>query len=156
MAASLLDASNFPSVIDRAQQGFLNFLVLGRALTHPAGFAAHPAFQDSAGQPLVRAGDLYYDGNSQGAIMGGALTALAPDFRRAVLGVPGMAYSTLLNRSVDWEGEYGAIFEAAYPDPIGQQIGYVLFQMLWDRGRVGRATPSTCPPIPCPAHRPMR
>ena len=32
---------------------------------------------------------LFYDGNSQGGIMGGALTALAPDFNRAVLGVPG-------------------------------------------------------------------
>ena len=36
--------------------------------------------------------------------MGGALTALAPDFSRAKLGVAGMNYSTLLNRSVDWEG----------------------------------------------------
>ena len=35
--------------------------------------------------------------------MGGALTALAPDFNRAVLGVPGMNYSTLLRRSVDFD-----------------------------------------------------
>ena len=46
---------------------------------------------------------LFYDGNSQGGIMGGALTAVAPDFNRAVLGVPGMNYSTLLQRSVDFE-----------------------------------------------------
>jgi hypothetical protein len=35
--------------------------------------------------------------------MGGALTAFAPDFNRAVLGVPGMNYSTLLRRSVDFD-----------------------------------------------------
>ena len=35
--------------------------------------------------------------------MGGSLTALAPDFNRAVLGVPGMNYSTLLRRSVDFD-----------------------------------------------------
>ena len=35
--------------------------------------------------------------------MGGALTAVAPDFDRAVLGVPGMNYSTLLQRSVDFD-----------------------------------------------------
>jgi len=154
VAVSLADLSNFPSVIDRSQQGFLNFLVLGRALTHPEGFAGHPAFQDATGQPLVRAGELFYDGNSQGAIMGGALTALAPDFRRAVLGVPGMGYSTLLNRSTDWEGEYGTIFEATYPDPIDQQVGYVLVQMLWDRAEsAGYAQHMSSDPLPnTPTH----
>ena len=107
----------------------------------PTGFDVAPAFRGPDGEPLVRAGDLAYDGNSQGGIMGGALTALAPDFRRAVLGVPGMAYSTLLNRSVDWEGEYAVVYEAAYPDPIDRQLGYALMQMLWDRGRVGRLRP---------------
>ena len=34
--------------------------------------------------------------------MGGALTALAPDFTRAVLNVPAMNYSVLLPRSIDY------------------------------------------------------
>ncbi|MBA2280448.1 MAG: hypothetical protein H0W25_04310 [Acidimicrobiia bacterium] len=133
VAAILLDASAFPSLADRAQQGFLNFLFLGRALAHPGGFAADPAFQSPAGSPLIDPATLGYDGNSQGAIMGGALTALAPDLTRAVLGVPGMNYSTLLNRSVDWEGAYGAVFYAAYPGAIDQQLTFALLQMLWDR-----------------------
>ena len=57
---------------------------------------------------------LFYDGNSQGGIFGGALTALAPDFERAVLGVPGMNYSTLLRRSVDFD-TYSLILAPAYP-----------------------------------------
>ena len=45
--------------------------------------------------------------------MGGALTAVAPDFNRAALGVPGMNYSTLLQRSVDFD-TYAA---AHLPEP---------------------------------------
>ena len=134
VASILADVSNFPSLPDRAQQGFLNFLFLGRAAAHPSGFAADPAFQDAAGAALLTTGELYYDGNSQGGIMGGALTALSPDFRRAVLGVPGMNYSTLLNRSVDWEGAYAEVMYAAYPDKLEQQLVFALIQMLWDRG----------------------
>ena len=62
----LADMSNFPSLPDRAQQGFVNFLYLGRALAHPDGFAALPAFQDADGNPLIRTGSVTYDGNSQG------------------------------------------------------------------------------------------
>jgi hypothetical protein len=45
VALILHDISFFPSLADRAQQGFLNFLYVGRALIHPDGLAAHPAFQ---------------------------------------------------------------------------------------------------------------
>ena len=157
VAAILLDMSNFPSLPDRAQQGFLNFLFLGRALAHPDGLAATPAFQDDAGNPLIRTGPgaLSYAGNSQGGIMGGSLTALAPDFTRAMLGVPGMNYSTLLNRSVDWEGAYGEIAYAAYPSKLEQQLVFALIQMLWDRGEAnGYAHHMTSDPLAgTPAHQ---
>ena len=39
------DLSNFSSLADRAQQGFLNFMYLGRLMIHPTGFSADPAFQ---------------------------------------------------------------------------------------------------------------
>jgi hypothetical protein len=151
----LLDMSNFPSLPDRAQQGFVNFLYLGRALAHPDGLAALPAFQDADGAPLLRTGSIVYAGNSQGGIMGGSLTALAPDFTTAMLGVPGMNYSTLLNRSVDWEGAYAEIAYAAYPDKIDQQLLFALIQMLWDRGEAnGYAHAMTDDPLPnTPAHQ---
>ncbi len=47
--------------------------------------------------------EAYWDGNSQGAILGGAVTAVAQDWTKAVLGVGGMGYSTLLQRSVDFD-----------------------------------------------------
>jgi hypothetical protein len=157
VATMLADMSNFPSLPDRAQQGFVNFLYLGRALAHPEGVATLPAFQDAAGQPLLRTGAVTYDGNSQGGIMGGALTALAPDFTRAKLGVPAMNYSTLLNRSVDWEGAYAEVSYAFYPSKVDQQLMFALIQMLWDRGEAnGYAHHMTTDPLPnTPAHQVM-
>ena len=175
VALILTDISRFPSLADRAQQGFLNFLFLGRALVHPEGLGADPAFRTSDGRPLLT-DDLVYDGNSQGGIMGGALVALAPDLTRAKLGVPGMNYSTLLNRSQDWEANGGSLVErlpgldptdptgtvaysdayyAAYPSVIDQQIGFALLQMLWDRAEAdGYALHLTDDPLPgTPAHQ---
>jgi hypothetical protein len=87
--------------------------------------------------------------------MGGALTALGVDFRRAVLGVPGMNYSTLLNRSVDWEDRYGHLAYAFYPSKMGQQLLFGLLQMLWDRGEAdGYAQHMTADPLPgTPPHQ---
>ena len=97
VATILADLSNFPTLADRVQQGMLNFLYLGRLMIHPQGLGANPAFQTADGKSLFDTRRLYYDGNSQGGIIGGALTAVAPDFTRATLGVLGMNYSTLLD-----------------------------------------------------------
>ena len=48
---------------------------------------------------MIDTSKLYYNGNSQGGILGGAFTAISPDATRTTLGVPGMNYSVLLNRS---------------------------------------------------------
>jgi hypothetical protein len=154
VAAILLDISAFPSLPDRTQQGFLNWLFLGRLMVHPDGAVTDPAFQDADGSPLLRVDrgegtELVYDGNSQGGILGGSLVAVSPDISRGVLGVTGMNYSTLLNRSVDWEGSYGDVYYAAYQDPIERQLGMQLIQMLWDRGESnGYAHATTDVPLP--------
>lgn len=169
VALILQDASYFGSLPDRTQQGFLNFMYVGRALIHPDGLGADPAFR--AGDARLLGDDLVYDGNSQGGILGGGLAALAPDLTRAVLGVPGINYSTLLNRSVDWEGDavdpealaqgepdlpaYASVLYAAYPDKVDQQLMFALMQMLWDRGEGnGYAHHMTTDPYPnTPAHQ---
>ena len=69
-AAALVNVSLFPNAVDRLQQGVLNTLVLGRLMLNPQGLAANPSFQ-TGGRPLIDTGNLYYDGNSQGGIMGG-------------------------------------------------------------------------------------
>src|SRR5439155_22131998 len=112
-AVSILkDWSVFPSLADRLQQGQVNTLYLGRLLAHPQGFAADPAFQGPGGQALLDLSQEYFDSNSQGAILGGNTTALAPDWRHAVLGVATMDYATLLPRSVDFDA-YATIMAPA-------------------------------------------
>jgi hypothetical protein len=148
----LNDLSRFNTIADRMQQGFLQQLFLGRALIHPQGFSSHPAFQ-KGGQSIIDTQRLFFDGNSQGGIMGGALTALAPDFERAVLGVPGMNYSTLLQRSVDFDA-YAPLLYGGYPKELERQLWLAQIQLLWDRGESnGYAQHMTLRPLPnTPAH----
>jgi hypothetical protein len=144
---TLQDISGMPSIADRLQQGFVNALYLGRLMAHPAGLAADPLLQ-VGGRPIVQSGPIYYDGNSQGGIEGGALTAFAPDFTRAVLGVPAMNYSVLLLRSADWD-LYSRVFNPAYPRELERPLVLDLAQVLWDRGEPdGVAQHMTTDPLP--------
>jgi hypothetical protein len=131
-ASILVELGRFPTMADRLQQGVLDTLFLGRLMIHERGFVTHTAFQSPGGQPLIDTRELFYDGNSQGGIMGGVATAVSIDWRRAVLGVPAMNYSTLLHRSVDFD-VYETILDPAYPDEHDRTIGITLVQMLWDR-----------------------
>ncbi len=130
---SLAEFSNFPTMADRLQQGVLNQIVLGRLMLADDGLASDPAFRFDDGTPLIDTSALDYDGNSQGGIMGQMLAAVSPDIQRAVLGVTGMNYSLLLERSVDFE-TYEAIMEPAYPNDLDRVLIIALVQMLWDRG----------------------
>jgi hypothetical protein len=146
--ATTSDLALFPTVTDRLHQGFLAFLFLGRAMKHPAGFAAHPAFSDASGAPIVDTSDLFYDGNSQGAIAGGGLAAFAQDYTRAVLGVTGMNYSSLLRRSVDFTPFY-TLLTFGIDDLSDVPLDIALLQMLWDRVEAnGVARHLTSDPLP--------
>ncbi len=148
VASILNDFSRFPTLPDRSHQGILNFLFLGRLMLHADGFASHPAFQASDGTPLLDRSELFYDGNSQGAILGGALSAFAQDYTRAVLGVPGMNYSTLLFRSVDFD-LYLTLLQFNYLEQQLYPLMFGLAQMLWDRGETnGHANHLTHDPYP--------
>ncbi len=177
----LQDVSQFPLLADETQQGLLNFLYLGRLAIHPNGLTANAVFHDSGDATVINNDKLLYDGNSQGGILGGALTAIAPDFRRAVLGVPAMNYSTLLERSVDFEpyaeGQFTSTVCDLFPSPLREVCNlapgdtplglydnypnqlerpmiFSLMQMLWDRAEPdGYAAHMTTDPLPdTPTH----
>jgi hypothetical protein len=153
----LNNLSKFPQLADRLQQGLLDELYLGRAMISPSGFTTDPAFhQDGtlSSESALNISHLYYDGNSQGGIMGGALTAISPDFTRAALGVPAMNYSVLLPRSVDFDKFAGFLYPA-YPDETERPLLLDIIQMLWDRGDPnGYAHRMTTNPLPdTPAHQ---
>jgi hypothetical protein len=162
--SALSDLSNFSKLTDRMLQGFVNFVYLGRALDNANGFRTAAAFQVDAngdttpdGSAIESTNDLYYEGISQGAIMGGALTALEPDISQSVLDVTGMNYSTLLSRSTD-SAQYleipGLGLYANYPNQNERQLIFALMQLLWDRGEAdGYAEHMTSDPLPqTPTH----
>lgn len=136
---ALQDFSLLRPVFDRQQQGFLNFMFLARLLKHDSGLRSNPAFQ-AGGIPVFDNSTVYYDGNSQGGILGGALMGVIQDVTRGVLGVPGMGYSLLLRRSVDFE-DYSLFMSGSATGPTGggypsvKDQGFLLSaaQMLWDR-----------------------
>jgi hypothetical protein len=170
VVTAIADLSRFETMIDRLQEGILAELYLGRLMGHPHGFSSSSAFQTPSGKPVIDTGSqVYYDGNSQGGILGGAVAALMVDGSRATLGVPGMNYSLLLQRSTDFgtgaasEGppdsgtgvpSYAWLVYHAYPAEADREVVFALMQMLWDRGEAdGYAENMTTHPLPdTPAH----
>lgn len=155
--AALTNVSAFPTIPDRLQQGLLDELFLGRAMISSTGLRTDPAFhQDgtNATPSVLDTHELFYNGNSQGGIMGGALTAVSPDFTRASLGVPGMNYSVLLPRSVDFD-EFAKVLYGYYQNETARPLVLDLMQMLWDRGEPdGYASRMTWNPLPdTPRHQ---
>ena len=151
------DLSKFPQLADRLQQGLLDEIFLGRVMAMPSGFASDGAFHvdgTTSSASVIDDTELYYQGSSQGGIMGGALTAVDPDFTRAVLNVPAMNYSVLLPRSVDYDG-FALILNNSYKDELSRPLILSLIQMLWDRGEPnGYAHRMTSNPLPGnPAHK---
>lgn len=130
----LADISKLPKQLDRSQQGILNAMFLAELLRHPGGFQSHPAFRHGPEDTLVyEPSEVFYDGNSQGGIIGGALVATAPNIDRGVLGVPGSNYSLLLRRYGPFDQRFGFILYEAYQDDLDRSLTFALMQMLWDR-----------------------
>ena len=127
------DLSRFATVPDRLVQAQLAFILLARLANRPDGFASHPVFRGPDGTPRLLPDSSVFVGNSQGGILGGAAGAVADEWQRMVLGVPGIGYNLMLPRSINWLAFEG-VFHTAYPDPVERMIALELLQMLWDRG----------------------
>lgn len=157
--------SAMPPFFDRTQQGVLNFEFLARALESGTGLGSDPAFRVD-GVPVFDNDEIFYDGNSQGGILGGAFMGITQTVNRGVLGVPGMNYSLLLRRSVDF-APFAAYFAGVAPGGNGLPPatgGYAneldrtfllsFLQMLWDRAEgSGYAAHIASNPLPnTPTH----
>jgi hypothetical protein len=152
------DFSGFRKLPERLHQGILNQLVLARLLGSPHGLAADPAFQfdDGTGHmvSVIDPTEVYYYGNSQGGIEGGVVMAIAQEVTRGVLGVAAANYSTLLQRSVDFN-PFFVLLRGAYPDDLNRALVYPLIQQLWDRAEPnGYDHHTVANPLPnTPAHK---
>ena len=119
------EIAELTSMFERQHQGMLEYLLAMRMMRQ--GFANDPTYG-----AFVNADERYYHGISQGGIFGGTYMALSPDVQRGVLGVMGMSYNMLLNRSVDF-APFFTFMRLSFPDPRDQQLLLALVQGFWDR-----------------------
>ena len=153
-AAASGDISQFATVPDRSQQGFVNLAVALRTLETKMVDDPTLIFGDvHAVDPSTR----YYIGGSQGGIYGASYMSLTPDIDRGALVVPGAAYSLMLPRSIYWQEYATPLIVANFDDPRDVQLVLGYLQMLWDRSEPsGYATAITDDPFPgTTAHRVM-
>jgi pimeloyl-ACP methyl ester carboxylesterase len=123
--------SDFRQLSERLHQGVLNTLVLAHLMKAADGLSSDPNFI-YAGVPVIDPSEVFYYGNSQGGIFGGTFMALSTEVTRGVLGVPAANFSTLLQRSRDFN-PYFALLRTAYPNDLYRMTIYPLIQQLWDK-----------------------
>ncbi len=127
-AANLIGTGNlqdFQRVIDRQSQAMVNLWLAMRMMR--AGFAELPEYA-----AMVDPSEPYFYGLSYGGILGGVYMATTTEVERGTLGVPGMPFSILLNRSKGFQPFFD-IATASYEDPRDLQMMILLIQMLWER-----------------------
>ena len=131
VVGALNDMNTAGEVFEKLEQGLVNHITLVRAMRTTF---AQQLFVDAANanKPLVDPTKVFYYGLSQGAIFGTAVMAYEPTIQRAVLGVGGANYSTLLDRSADWP-QYRTILNGGYGDSLDDTLVIGLCQMRWDK-----------------------
>ncbi len=124
------DLSRITLVSDRLAQSLINNL----ALTELAlgELSADPAIDLGHSEPLLDAEQVYYYGISLGGIQGSSLAAISPRISRAVAAVPGGAWSSMIQRSVNFE-EIEVLIDLLYPDPLSQTLFIAALQSFFDR-----------------------
>ncbi|MEM8610051.1 MAG: hypothetical protein AAGF92_23365 [Myxococcota bacterium] len=131
------DLSRFRAVPERMHQGFLNFLMAMRTLSREADggptTVLNQALATECGGAALDGSRRFYFGGSQGGILGASLMALATDFQRGLIAVPGQSYNLLLNRSVNLD-EFATFIYGPYDwNALDVQMNLALIQGLWDR-----------------------
>ncbi len=114
------DIAALPALAEKPFQGFINHLAIARAMksfTHAA--------------VTIDPERVYYYGNSQGGTIGALLMTLQTDIERGVLGVPGGAYSMLLNRSTAFT-QFSGLLTIPFPDSRAFSVVFTLLQTVID------------------------
>jgi len=123
----LSELGRFRSLSDRLHQGLTEWVLLARAMRERLGelpIAISKKIQ-------VNKAELFYSGISQGGIFGASFVALSPDVTYGHLGVPGNNYSTLLQRSTDYQ-QFAPVVSSSYLDSVNQSVVLAAIQLLWD------------------------
>jgi hypothetical protein len=113
---------------DRVHQAMVNLMAIAGAR---AALAELEPFRVD-GNALVDPSQVYFQGISQGHILGATYAAISPDIQKAVLTSGGANFSTLMFRARPFLGFLG-IIASAVPDALDQQKFATLSQFVFDR-----------------------
>ncbi|MHB1844308.1 MAG: hypothetical protein ACYCWW_05675 [Deltaproteobacteria bacterium] len=146
VASNLLSAPDATlSFAERVPQAMANWLVMTAAMRGP--LLGRPAFRrpqsgegvstdaqgrSNAGQPFYDGQTTNYLGISQGAILGGVLASLSPDFDRICLDVGGAGFTAMMWRAQPFSN-FLYFLQQGIPDPLVQQEVTASYQPLFDR-----------------------
>ncbi|NUP12545.1 MAG: hypothetical protein HOW73_41405 [Polyangiaceae bacterium] len=108
------DLNRISIITDQLQQALVNAIVLTKLGLGDLKDDPEVKVADTA---LVDPTRVHYWGASLGGIEGSSFIALSPDIARAVFGVPGSSWSTMLTRSIVFP-PVKAFLELDYPDPL--------------------------------------
>jgi hypothetical protein len=130
-AGSLGELSRFPTTSERLNQGVLNFLATVHSLVIAGGCQSLPELQVN-GHLVYDPAERYYQGNSQGGIMGTTVAALSTDITHFGIGVGGATYSILIPRSIDGVSYMTLMRNNYNHDGLVASLNWVLSQSQWD------------------------
>ncbi|MFO0554931.1 MAG: hypothetical protein U0271_41525 [Polyangiaceae bacterium] len=123
-------------ITDQLQQALVNAIVLTK-------LGLGPLKDDSqvvvAANSIVDTSRVYYWGASLGGIEGSSFISLSPDIPRAVFGVPGSSWSTMLTRSIVFP-PVKAFIELNYPDPLDLAFLMTVAQLRFDHSDPANVT----------------
>ncbi|MBT6435012.1 MAG: hypothetical protein HOK28_18075 [Deltaproteobacteria bacterium] len=122
------DLNRLSVVTDRLQQSLINNVILMELTIRALQF--DPALE-VAHAPLIGDEKVGYYGISLGGIQGTSLTSLSDRIDRAILAVPGGAWSTMLPRSVVYQ-PIKMFVDQLYPDPLTQLAFVSFLQGMFD------------------------
>ncbi|HEU5060655.1 MAG TPA: hypothetical protein VFU21_29190, partial [Kofleriaceae bacterium] len=144
-ALSANDLNRSHALVEKLGQAVINFIALEHLVRGPLAEAPELELD---GQPIIDTSRVYYLGASLGGIMGGTFMAYDPVIERGALGVPGAAWSLLIERSFAWAPLQVAAI-GAYEDQYEYQllISFLAFSMeRWDP--ITTATRVLADPLP--------
>jgi hypothetical protein len=139
------DIDHAPRITEKLAQSVIDFMALTRLVRGP--LAGDPRFH-SQDRPVLDPGQVYYFGASLGGIMGLVVMAYEPSLPRGALGVPGGAWSLLLERSFAWQ-PLQAVAMSAYGRPFDYQMLTALLGMHFEPyDAITTAARITAAPLP--------
>lgn len=126
------ELSPFPDLSEQPLQGVVNHVAIMRMLK--GGFLSETDPRvTNQGAPWYDGERFYYYGNSQGGTTGSLIMSMHVDVNRGVLGVPGGAFSFLLNRANQWTEISSQLIAPQFETPLDFMAISGLIQLGWDR-----------------------